>query len=96
MNEEFVKKVRSAAIAGWWTLLIVWIFMVAQWIAYLNFMCRKPDWLLKFWGGGDLQWSTVQNIWLWMTVAFKMSVWIAAMVVIWLSLWARRLRKANT
>lgn len=94
MNGEFAKRVRSAAIAGWWTLLIAAIFLLVNWSAYLAIMGCKPAWMLKFWGGNDIQWTTIQTIWLWFTAAFKMSVWIAAMVVVWLSLWARRLRKA--
>ena len=91
MNDDFPKSVRSAAIAGWWTLLIATIFLAGQWAAYLVITGSKPGWMLGFWGGGDIQWSTIQTIWLWMTAVFKLIVWVAAMVVTWLTLWARRL-----
>jgi hypothetical protein len=94
MDGEFAKRVRSAAIAGWWTLLITWICLVVNWAAYLLTMAYKPEWMMKYWLGKDMDWSTIQTIWLWCTAAFKMVWWVAVMVVIWLSLWARRLRKA--
>ncbi len=34
MNDVFQKRVRAAAVAGWWTLLIAVIFLAIQWIAY--------------------------------------------------------------
>jgi hypothetical protein len=30
MDEEFAKRVRAAAIAGWWTLLIASVFLAVQ------------------------------------------------------------------
>jgi hypothetical protein len=91
MNDDFSKRVRSAAIAGWWTLLIATVFLAGQWAAYLIIIGSMPVWMLGFWGGSDMQWGTIQTIWLWMTAVFKLIVWVAAMVVIWLTLWARRL-----
>jgi hypothetical protein len=93
MNGVFAERVRSAAVAGWWTLLIASIFLTVQWLAYLTIIGSRPAWLLAFWGGGDMDWRTVQTIWIWVTAAFKMMVWVAAMLVIWLSLWARRLAR---
>jgi hypothetical protein len=93
MNDDFAKKVRSAAIAGWWTLLIGAIFVTIQWVAYLHIMRRKPDWVLAVWGSGDVTWSTVQVMWLWFVGVFKIILWSMALVVIWLSLWAHGLRK---
>jgi hypothetical protein len=93
MNGVFAERVRSAAIAGWWTLLIATFFLIVQWLAYLSIIASKPAWLLGLWGVGDMDWRTVQTIWMWVTAAFKMMVWVAAMLVIWLSLWARRLAR---
>jgi hypothetical protein len=33
MDETFAKKVRAAAVAGWWTLLIVYFILLIQWLA---------------------------------------------------------------
>lgn len=90
MNEEFYKRVRSAAIAGWWTLLIVAVFMTLNWFAFLAMVRARPEWMLRLWGP-DIAWSTIQTVGLWGIAVFKICVWVAAMIVIWLSLWARRL-----
>lgn len=94
MDDDFAKRVRSAAIAGWWTLLVAAIFLTVQWFAYLGIMAYKPAWAQSMWGGQGIEWTTIQNVWLWVTGIFKMCIWLAAMVVIWLTLWARRLRRA--
>jgi hypothetical protein len=93
MNGEFAQRIRSAAMAGWWTLLIATVFLAVQWVGYLIIIGSKPDWMLRFWGGGDLRWGTIQTVWIWVTAVFKLIVWVAAMLVIWLSLWARRLAR---
>ena len=96
MNDGFAEKIRSASVAGWWTLLIATGFMVVNWLGYLIIMNIKPDWLLDFWGGGEISWADVQLIWFGMAALFKVLIWILALVVIWLTLWARRLRKSQS
>jgi len=92
MNDVFQKRVRAAAVAGWWTLLIAAIFLTMQWIAYLIIMNSRPEWVRNMWGP-NLDWPFVQNVWFWMTAIFKLCVWVMALIVIWLSLWARQLKK---
>ncbi len=92
MNEELATRVRSAAIAGWWTLLVTAVFIGLQWALFLIVMEYKPAFVLSLWG--DANWETVRTVWLWCTAVFKLCVWVAAMVVVWLSLWARRLRRS--
>jgi hypothetical protein len=46
MDEIFTKKVRTAAVAGWWTLLIVYCILLIQWLAYVLIMSRQPAGLL--------------------------------------------------
>ena len=87
MNDDFVRKVRTAAVAGWWTLLIATGFLVVQWLAYIIIINAHPAWMLDFWGGRQVSWDTIQIVWLWMAANFK--------VVIWLSLWARGLRESQ-
>jgi hypothetical protein len=43
--------------------------------------------------GPGITWETVRLIWLWIMAIFKMCLWLMTLVVIWLSLWARRLRR---
>jgi len=92
MNEVFGNRVQAAAIAGWWTLLISAGFLVLQWIVYLLFMSTRPTWLLSLWGNG-IGWDTVQIVWFWGTALLKLCLWLLALVVVWLTLWARQMRK---
>jgi hypothetical protein len=92
MNEDFAGRIRSAAIAGWWTILIGSLFLTFQWLASLALLSIKPGWLLTLWGP-DITWETVRTIWLWAMAIFKICLWLITLVVIWLSLWARRLSR---
>jgi hypothetical protein len=93
MNDDFEKRVRAAAVAGWWVVLIAAGLLLLSWIAYLLVIPAQPGWLLSLWGP-DLSWADVQNVWFWALVIFKMSAWLMALVVLWLTLWARQLRKS--
>ena len=52
MNDSFEKKVRSAAVAGWWVILVAIGFLLLQWLIYLAVMSTHPAWLLSMWGAG--------------------------------------------
>jgi hypothetical protein len=41
MSGEFAQRVRSAAIAGWWTVLMATLFLAGQWVAYLERLARR-------------------------------------------------------
>ncbi len=92
MDEIFIKKVRTAAVAGWWTVLIAYCILLMQWLAYLLIMTRQPAGMLCFWGEG-VTWQEIRTIWLWAMVAYKLGVAMMIFVVIWLTLWARQLAK---
>jgi hypothetical protein len=92
MNDTFEKKVRAAAVAGWWVILIAVGFLTVQWGVYLILMSAQPGWLLAVWGHG-VSWSFAQTVWVWAMAIFKMCVWLFTLVVLWLTLWARQLRK---
>jgi len=92
MNDTFESRVRAAAIAGWWTLLIAVGFITLQWIVYLAVMSNQPAWLLSMCGPG-VDWSFLQSIWFWAIAILKFILWLMALIVIWLTLWARQLRK---
>jgi hypothetical protein len=51
------------------------------------------------WGGDvvnqGLSWESMQTISLWFMGAFKLCLWLMFLVVLWLTLWARQLRKAD-
>ena len=47
MNDPFEKKVRAAAVAGWWVVLIGYALLIATWAVYLGLMSDRPVWLLS-------------------------------------------------
>ena len=74
MNDNFENRVRAAAIAGWWTLLITVGFITLLWVIYLAVMSARPAWLLSMWGPG-IDWAFVQNVWFWAIAFLKFVVW---------------------
>jgi hypothetical protein len=92
MNDDFERKVSAAAVAGWWVVLVAACLLVVSWVAYLVVISARPDFLLSLWGP-DLSWEFIQNVWFWALVMLKLSVWLIVLFVLWLTLWARRLRK---
>lgn len=92
MNDHFQQNVRAAAIVGWWVVLFAAGLFVLSWLAYLAAISAQPPWLLSMWGP-DLNWAYIQNIWFGAIVTFKLIVWVMALAALWLTLWARQLRK---
>jgi hypothetical protein len=92
MDDLFTKRVRAAAVAGWWTLLIVACIGLAQWLLYLFITSRRPAFLLALMGD-SVTWPMVITMWLWTIAAFKIGVLFVALAVIWMTLWARRLSR---
>jgi hypothetical protein len=94
MSDNFETRLRRAAIAGWWTLLIAAGVFLIQWITYLLVVPAEPAWVLRLWGPGA-SWQEVRTVWFWFMVIFKVTLMAAAFVLVWLSLWARGLRKGG-
>jgi len=92
MDEIFAKKVRAAAVAGWWTLLIAFCILLIQWLAYLLITTKQPTGIVCLWGRG-VSWPEIRMIWLWAMVAYKFVVGMMLFVVIWLTIWGRQLAK---
>lgn len=92
MNDSFEKKVRAAAVAGWWVILAALGFVVWLWLMYLAVLSYRPEWVLAMWGPG-ITWSFVQDVWFWAVAGVKFCVWFGVFVVLWLTLWAQQLRK---
>ena len=59
MNDTIEMRIRSAAAAAWWTLLIGMAFLFVQWILYLVLMSSRPGWLLSLWGP-NLGWENYE------------------------------------
>lgn len=94
MKDDFERKVRGAGVAGWWTLLVAAAVLLLQWVAYLIIMSSRPAWVMSLWGPG-LTREYVQNVWWLATVLLKAFLAILAIPCLWLTLWARQLRKAG-
>ena len=92
MNDVFEKRVRAAAVAGWWVVAIVLGFIVLQWIVYLAVMHERPGWFLAM-CGPDVDWAFVRAVWFWAIAVLKFILWLMVFAVLWLTLWARQLRK---
>lgn len=94
MNDSFEKKVRAAAVAGWSVFVIAYVLLLVTWFAYLGIVSARPAWLLMMWGP-DVSWDFLQTVSLWFMGVFKLSIWLLLLVVLWLTLWARQLRKMD-
>lgn len=92
MNDVFEKRVKAAAVAGWWTVLVAVGFITLVWVIYLAVMSARPAWLLAMWGPG-IDWAFVQTVWFWAIAVLKFIVWLMVLIALWLTLWARQLRK---
>jgi hypothetical protein len=92
MNDSFRQRVRAAAIAAWWTVLIAVCYLTLVWILFVAMMSARPLWYQSLLGPG-VTWEYVQNIGFWAVAIFKMCIWLMAVVAMWLTLWARQLGK---
>ncbi len=95
MDDQFTQRVRSAAVAGWWTVLIGLIWLTTAWFIFLAIMARRSEWMLCLWGGKDITWPMMQNISLWFFGVFKLVWYVLILITIWLTLWARQLRRTR-
>ena len=94
MAETFVKRVRAAAGAGWWTFVIFAVWLAAGWGIALGLMHTRPGWALGLCGGGNFDWDTLQQMYLWFFGVMKLILLVLLMAAVFLALWARRLKSA--
>ena len=84
---DLAKKVKAAAVAGWWVVLIALLFITLQWIVYLAVLHEQPAWVLSMWGP-NVTWAFVQTVWFWAIVGMKFILWLLVLLALWLTLWA--------
>ena len=94
MNGSFEKRLRAAAVAGWWVVVVTFGVTTLNWLAYLAIMHSRPAWYLAMWGP-DVDWAFVHIVWFWAIVVLKFVLWLMVFAVLWLTLWARQLRKRS-
>jgi hypothetical protein len=73
-------------------VLIAVAFIFLQWIVYLAVMHARPAWYLALWGP-DVDWAFVHTVWFRAIAILKFIWWLTVFAVLWLTLWARQLRK---
>jgi hypothetical protein len=56
MSDELAKRVRAAAGAAWYTVLIGVLWLTVAYFLWLAILTRRPEWVRTLWGGGDLTW----------------------------------------
>jgi len=91
---NFETRVRCAAAAGWWTTLIGVIWMMVGWCFWIA-LPHCPTlrrWVECMWGGVKID-DVLSTVWLFFG-AFKIILFIFLLVSIFLTIWARRLKKA--
>lgn len=87
MSEELRKIICSAAVAGWWTILIGAIFMIFAWLIWRMILKAKPTWLQRLWGV-DMDWKEIQSLVFTFLAAFKLILFVFVLISLWLTLWA--------
>ncbi len=94
MSDTLASRVRAAAGAGWVAVILFAVILTVSWLGALALMHARPEWVLKLLGGGmALNWDRLQTMYLWAFAALKMALWAMLIGVIWLSLWACRLKR---
>ncbi len=94
-DDIFERRVRSAAVAGWWVVLAAAALLTVVWFVYLAIVSTRPPWLESLWGPG-FSWDFMQNVSIWFVSVFKLCIWLMALFALWLTLWARQLRKVGS
>ena len=93
-TDQFQHRLAAAVRAGWCTVLIWFCVMTFSWVIWTVFLHVKPVWVRSMWGGGDLEWSSMQTMVLWFFGVFKMMLFAFVAVVLFLTLWLRGLKQA--
>lgn len=95
MNDTFELRLRAAVRAGWWTVLIWVVFLTVLWGISLAMLRCQPGWMLDMMGSGQITWAQIQMLYLWIIAVAKVVVWVWTMVVVFLTIWLRQLRRAE-
>lgn len=94
MDDTFQIKVHAAAVAAWQAVVIAALFFVVQWLLFLGVMATQPAWVVPFWGPGAT-WESIHTVWFQALVYLKISLWLLVLAALWLTLWARQLRRSS-
>ena len=92
MDDLFQRRVRTAAAAAWWTVLIAVAFITVVWVVFLTLVSARPAWYEALLGPA-ISWEKLKDVAVWAVAIFKICIWLLALVAMWLTLWARQLRR---
>ena len=92
MNELFAKRVRAAAMAAWWTLLVGVGMLLLAAGAFHHILRARPEWVVSMWGP-DMTWATMQTLGLWMIAVFRLLLWLLFLTTVWLTIWSAKLKR---
>ena len=94
MSDVFTTRVRTAASAGWTTLLLFWALMAAGGAVTLLLMHYEPAWMLKL-IGGNMTWAELSRIYVYFFSVIKIVLLVMLMATVFLTFWGKRLAKAS-
>ena len=90
---QFETRLRCAVVAGWWTALIAWVWFTAAWFGWLLIKAASPGFIEWAWGGVGL--AEMQDVVFAFFGVMKMGLFAWVIIVIFLTIWSRKLRKAG-
>ncbi len=94
-ESQFERRLGRAACAAWWTVFVGAVWLVAAWLLWL-FIGATPalaGFVETLWGGVKLA-DAKQLVWVFFG-AFKLLLFGCIFGAIFLTIWHRKLRKAN-
>ncbi len=94
MKDTFEAKLSAAARAGWKVLLAFAAILMVQYSIYLYIAASNGVLAVLLLGSG-VSWSQIQTLWIWMMTAFKVCFISSMLFNLWISLWAKELRKLS-
>lgn len=92
-DDDFVRKIEHAARAAWTVVLVGFGLVVLGWLGYLAMSAGWLDPLVNAGLYGDVPRGQMLPVWFGLIGAFKLVVLGFALGALWLTLWARRLRR---
>lgn len=94
MSDTMVRRVRAAASAGWWTVLVGVVWLAGGWGIWICLSYNQPEWMLRLWGKG-VTWPEAQELVLETVACLKLILFSGVLACIFLSIWAGKLRKID-
>jgi len=94
MNNAMSTNVKAAGNAAWCTVIIGAAWMSVAWLVFLVLTSLRPGWIITLWGG-ELTWPQVNMVMVYFFGAAKLLLFIAVLLAIWLTIWAKMLRQAQ-